>query len=80
MGHNRADVERDLSSKFLWIVFDGEHSAASIAAIALADIFVTGGAISQNIAESEGQKVGLGVAQELVNHGMVQSRVTLCRA
>lgn len=69
MPHNRAEVEADLRSKFLWIVFDGEYSAVSLAAIALADVFVAGGAISQNIAQEQGAKIGINVASRMAENG-----------
>ncbi len=76
-GTNRDDVEGNLRARFDWIVFGGEYNAVEVVAVGLVDGFVTGGAITEELAKEEAKKFGVGLAEELTRHGFNPATDTL---
>ena len=72
-GHNREDREAEIRAKFDWVVFDGEFSAANVAAYALESYFL-GGEITQDTLKKCAEKMGRDVVGEMVKNGFDPAR------
>lgn len=67
-GHNRGKREAEIRARFDWVVFDGEFSAASVAAYALESYFL-GGQITRDQLTQCAQKMGIDVARKMIENG-----------